>query len=653
MLEAYQKYKILKALEARLPGDAELVKQTLEDKPEDTLSNDLAMLILARCQALLENPGEAKRTLEQLISRSPGQVQAKVELAKILFGENDLRAGIELVREVTGTRPELDENWLLLGEYLKRDGQKQASQDVLNQYDMIKTFNGKLKEAENAFSVGKFELADKICRHLLSLVPGEVRSLRMLARIAKRFRHYEVSTSILAQCLETQPDNVALGLEYVRALLANNRHAEALEQCQRLAALAPECIDIYPLQAEALYNLGRYQAALEIYRELSGLKEKRTSVILAEGKILKTVGETGRAIDCYHEALGDDRISAQACWELANLRTYRFSESEIARMKHRLNSPDTSAIDKVLIQFSLGKVLEDEGRFEESFRYYQAANSGYAKIQPYRYTNRNTTLESFFTEDYFSSLEEAGDASTSPIFVVGLPRSGSTLVEQILTSHSMVDATTELTEIVSIARELNHPNHPERERYPGSLAGLSLKDRKALAQRYLDFAQSFRQDAPHFVDKTPGNFHHIGLIKTLFPAARIIDIRRHPMASGWSLYRHFFAESFLYSYDLETIGKYYNGYIELMDHWHRVLPGGILTIEYEALIDDLPSAVEAMLAYCDLPFEQSCLDFHLNERPVATPSSEQVRQPIYTRALDHWKNYEVFLAPLKSAIESK
>ena len=653
MLEAYQKHRTLKALEARLPEEAERVKQDLEDESSDLLSNDLAMLILARCQALLGEPDAARRTLETLLFRSPDQVQAKVELAKILCNENDLQAAIKLVREVTGTRPDLDENWLLLGDYLKRDGQQQASKDVLGQYDLIKTFNARLEEAKGAFTVGKFELADKISRHLLSLVPGEVRALRLLARIARRFHHYEISTSIFAQCLETQPDNVVLGLEYVRALLANNQHAGALEQCQRLVALAPENIEIYPLQAEALYNLGRYEAALDIYRELSELQEQRVLVILAEGKVLKTLGKTGQAIDRYHEAMQNDKTAAQAFWELANLRTYSFSADEIARMKQLLNSAGTTPIDQVLIQFSLGKVLEDEGQYAESFRYYQAANSGYGRIQPYRQSNQNASLQLFFNEAWFSGFRGDEDTPAPPIFVVGLPRSGSTLVEQILTSHSMVDATTELTEMVSIARELNNPNHPERGRYPQSIAGLSSDDRQALAQRYLDFAQTFRKDAPFFVDKTPGNFHHIGLIKTLFPAARIIDIRRHPMASGWSLYRHFFAESFLYSYDLENIGKYYNSYIELMNHWHRVLPGQILTIDYETLVDALPAAVEAMLAYCGLPFEQACVDFHLNKRPVATPSSEQVRQPIYKQSLEHWKNYDAFLGPLKSTVGLK
>jgi tetratricopeptide (TPR) repeat protein len=653
MLEAYKKNKILTDLEKLLPEDAEAVKRTLENSLKEESPDSLTLLILARSQALCEEPGEAKHTLETLISREPDHVPAKFELAKILFKEDDLQTAIKHLVEATSMRPDIDENWLLLSEYLHSDGQLEASSEALQQYNMIKAFNEKLKLAEEAFAIGAFAKADKICRHLLGLVPDEVRTLRMLARIAKRFRHFEISTSILGQCIETQPANAALGLEYVQSLLAGRKHREALEQCERLIGFVPENIGIYELKAEALYSLGRYFEARAIYRELSNVHEKRASSLLPLGKVLKAVGETPAAISCFHEAMEDKRVSPQAFWELANLRTYHFSADEIAAMQALLTDPEITAINKVLIQFALGSALEDEGQFVESFQYYQAANSAYTEIQPVRYLNQNPNLKSFFTAEYFSGQTKTGSTSAAPIFVVGLPRSGSTLVEQILTSHSMVDATQELAEIVSIARELSHSNQPGQGQYPQSIVNLSENQIQELAQRYLDYAQTFRQQAPYFVDKAPGNFHHIGLIKTLFPNAKVIDIRRNPMASGWSLYRCFFADSFRFSYDLATIGKYYNEYIELMDHWHTVLPGQILTIHYEELINDLSVTVDRLLTYCGLEFEEACLNFHLNKRAVATPSSEQVRQPLYADALDHWKNYDEFLAPLKDAIGSK
>ena len=653
MLEDYKKNRVLRDLEALIPEDVEAVKHTLKNSLGNESSDKLALLMLAHCYMYCKEQDEATHTLETLISRDPGHVPAKVELAKILYIKNDVQAAIKLLVDATSTRPDIDENWLLLGEYLQGEGQQQASKDALNQYDMIKAFNDNLGLAEQAFANGEFVKADKLCRRLLGQVPAEVRTLRLLARLAKRFHHYEISTSILAQCIETQPANAALGLEYAHSLLANMKHQEALEQCQRLIGIAPEMIEIYDLKAEVLYSLGRYEEAIKIFRELSGVHEKRATALLHLGKVLKTVGETSQAISCYHEAAEYDDVSAQAYWELANLRTYRFSTDEIESMQSLLKGGEITAINKVLIEFSLGKALEDEKQFAESFKHYKAANDGYAKIQPFQYINQNASFKSFFTAEYFSAQKEIGNSSDAPVFVVGLPRSGSTLLEQILTAHSMVDATRELAEVVSIARELGNPNQPERGQYPQSMAKLNADQIQGLAQRYLDYAQDFRQQAPYFVDKTPGNFHHIGLIKTLFPNAKIIDIRRNPMAVGWSSYRHFFADSFLFSYDLTTIGKYYNDYIELMDHWHTVLPGQILTISYEDLINDLPATVDSVLNYCGLGYEESCLDFHLNRRAVATPSSEQVRQPLYAGALDHWKNYDEFLAPLKNAVASK
>jgi tetratricopeptide (TPR) repeat protein len=371
------------------------------------------------------------------------------------------------------------------------------------------------------------------------------------------------------------------------------------------------------------------------------------------GKVLKTVGKAAEATSCYQQAIEIEPLLGQAYWELADLKTYRFSDEEISSMQRLLDADEVQPPDRVMIQFALGKALEDAQRFEESFKSYQSANSAYARIRPIRYASLNDRFKSLFTTEYFSTRENHGNDTNAPIFVVGLPRSGSTLVEQILSSHSLVDATQELEEIVSIARAVNDPNQPEQGQYPQVMANLSAKQIQDLAQRYLDYAQPYRQQGSYFVDKAPHNFQHIGLIKTLLPNAKIIDVRRNPMASGWSLFRQFFAESYPFSYDLKTIGKYYNDYIGLMNHWHSVLPNQILTVQYEDLVNDCPATVNTILEYCGLAFEDACLNFHLNTRAVATPSSEQVRQPLYNDALEHWRNYEAFLGPLKQTIEDE
>jgi predicted Zn-dependent protease len=652
MFEAYLKEKTLNQLEKQLPEDVAAVRARLEKLSEEEPVSAHALSLLARCELIEGRLGQAGQVLEQLLSLQPDHLEARVELAKIRHEEGDVDTAVKLMNEATQSRPEVIENWLLLKSFLEKQDQQKEAENARAQYEMIKAFNDNLAMAEKAYLNAEYVRADNLCRQLLQRVPGEVRAMRLLAKLARHFRHFEISKSILEPCIRTRPWDPGLGLEYAYSLLACREFQSVLEECDRLIGIAPERADIYNVKAEALYNLARYDEAIDIYRGLAAVRTHPELPLLYLGKALKTVGEGEQAIDCFQRSIKSSPGLGQAYWELASLKTYRFSDDEINAMQAQLEGKGISPINRVLLQFALGKGLEDAGRFEESFSQYQSANHAYTQIRPYRYISQNTKHEQFFTSQYFAGRKGGGNESDAPIFVVGLPRSGSTLVEQILTSHSRVDATRELTAMTSISRELNGSSLPGKGQYPQSLGKLTADQLESLAQRYLDEVQTYRQDAPFFVDKAPANFHHIGLIKTLFPRAKIIDIRRHPMASGWSLYRHFFADSFLFSYDLKTIGKYYNDYIELMDHWHAVLPGQILTMSYEDLVTDLPGNVEKILVYCGLEMEEACVNFHQNPRAVATPSSEQVRQPIYDHALDHWRNYEKHLSPLKQLLKN-
>jgi len=650
MLEAYSKDQSLGLLESRLPEGVVQVRQALLASLENEPLNTRALIMLARCHLLSDELKEAQHALEVLIDHDPAHVSARTELARLFLSSNDSTEAIKLLTEVTSSNPEITENWRLLSEALLQDEQAAASQNALKQHAMIVAFNEKLQNAERAFANADFKAADQLCRHLLQLVPDEVRATRLLAKLARHFGHLEFSTSTLARYIEARPADIALGIEYAYSLLGTRMHQEALTQCNRLIENAPEVIDSYDIKAEVLYFLGQYEESIAIYRELSAVPEKGALCMLHLGKVLKTVGEVAEATTCYQQALELEPDLGQAYWELADLKTYRFSEEEIASMRALLKNSETSALNAVLIGFALGKALEDAQQFAESFEYYQSANTGYSKIRPSHYSNQNEQLKSTFTAKYFADRKEFGHKTDAAIFVVGLPRSGTTLLEQILSSHSLVDPTQELDEIVSIARAAGNPNESNQVAYPQSVASLSAERIHEFGQRYLDYTKTYRQDAPYFVDKAPHNFHHIGLIKTLFPNAKIIDVRRNPMASGWSLYRQFFSDSFHFSYDLETIGRYYNDYVGLMDHWHTVLPKQILSIGYEELVNDLPATVDTLLQHCGLKFEDACLNFHLNRRAVATPSAEQVRQPLYTDALEHWKNFDAFLSPLKRAL---
>ena len=653
MLNAYFKSHTLDVLGQSLTKNAAQVEESLNGILAEEPSNARALLLLARKHLLDGETAKAKRELEALLQHHPGNLRAQTELAKIHFAEGSVADAINLLGNVTSASPDIVENWLLLSEWLEQDGQVAASKNALKQYEMIKAFNDKLQLAEKAYANADFQAADKICRQLLKLVPNEVRTLRLLAKVARQFQYFEFSTDTLARCVQSRPADIDLGLEYAWSLLGSRMYQQALAQCRRLVELAPERIETYGVMAEVLYKLGQYDEAIRIYRALAEVPEKRALSLVHLGKVLKTVGEIDEATECFRQAISTDPALGQAYWELANLKTARFSADEVQAMQALVEDADLRALDRVLVQFALGKAHEDAKDFAASFGHYDVANRAYANMRPANYTRQNGRFESVFTPEYFSGRENQGNQSDAPIFVVGMPRSGSTLVEHILSSHSLVDATSELDEIVSIARSLTEANAPADSQYPQSLTKLNADQVQSLALRYLEHAQTYRGQAPYFVDKAPQNFHHIGLLKTLFPNAKIVDIRRNPMGCGWSLFRQFFGDSFLFSYDLETIGHFYSDYLELMEHWHAVLPGQILTINYENLVNDLQGTVTELLEYCGLPFENACLDFHLNRRAVATPSSEQVRQPLYTGALEHWKNYDEFLAPLRNTLAGR
>lgn len=652
MLDAYKQKQYLDGLSARIPTQAADVLKELQNAAMDGALRGRAQLLLAQCYELVGQPAAARQVFEALLQSEPGNVSASIELAKLHSQEGALQKSIELLQQVAGSAPEVAEIWQRLSDYLQRDGKVEASKETENQFHMIRSFNDKLHAAQQAYANADFAAADAMCRQLLQLVPNEVRTLRLLCRIARQFEHFEFSTSTLSRCVETRPSDAALRLEYAYSLQGSRQFSDALEQCEQAAALAPENIAIYALQAELLYKLDRYEQAVTIYRQLAEIPETRVSSLLYMGKILKTLGEPAKAEHCYQQVIALEPATGQAYWELADLKTYRFTESETASMRRLLESSELAPIDKVMIGFALGKALEDAKQYAESFKHYKAANSRYLKLKPYNYRNHNKRFEALFTREYFAARNGQGHESNAAIFVVGLPRSGTTLLEQILSCHSQVDATQELDEIVSIARSLNAPGQPEQNQYPDSLQHLDAGQILSLAQRYLDYARPRRQQAPYFIDKAPQNFQHIGLIKTLFPNAKIIDMQRDPMAGGWSLYRQFFADSNLFSYSLQNIGQYYSHYRELMKHWHTTLPGQVLTVRYEDIVGDFSATVETILDFCELDFEAACLEFHNNRRAVATPSAEQVRQPLYNDAVQHWRNFEAYLQPLKRAVGS-
>jgi len=400
--------------------------------------------------------------------------------------------------------------------------------------------------------------------------------------------------------------------------------------------------------------VGEFDTALAIYDRVIAAHAELDQPHLARGHLLKTVGRLSEAIESYRNACRIRPDFGDAYWSLANLKTYRFTDDEIAAMERALDDPQTSTNDRFHLYFASGKAWEDREQPARSFRCYEEGNR--LRRQDLRYDpGRAEAAMQAQAEVCVAGLFErhagSGAKDADPIFIVGLPRSGSTLLEQIVASHSQVDGTMELPNIIALVHRLNGRRLlSEEARYPRILAELSPDQLHKAGVTYIEDTRFHRAGAPRFIDKMPNNFMHLGLIHLILPNAKIIDARRHPMACCFSNFKQLFADGQEFTYDLEEMARYYRSYVELMDHWDRVLPGGVLRVHYEHVVADLEGQVRRVLDFLGLPFEQQCLDFHRTERSVRTPSSEQVRQPIYRSGLDQWRAFEADLEPLKNRL---
>ena len=404
------------------------------------------------------------------------------------------------------------------------------------------------------------------------------------------------------------------------------------------------------LYATTLFRADIYDESINLFETVLEIEPRNTDVMLTMGHLYKTDGQIEKSIESYTSAFSMDKYFGDAYWSLANLKTYKFNEKQIKSLQEMVNDEFVPDEEKVFMYFSLGKAYEDMGKYKESFNFYKSGNE-YQKSNS-SYSNKNFSEEcknqiSVCTEDLFSIKKDWGCDAKDPIFILGLPRAGSTLTEQILASHSMVEGTHELPNILAIAHKLNlRKAQDEESRYPDILLSLSEPQLKVIGENYINDSEVFRTDKPYFIDKMPNNFRHIGLIHLILPNAKIIDIRRNSMAGCFSCYKQLFAEGQEFTYGLEDLASYYNDYVELMDHWNKVLPNKILSVQYEDLVADLDNQVRRILDYCELPFEQNCIEFYKSKRAVKTPSAEQVRQPIYKEGLDYWKNFEPYLGDL-------
>lgn len=546
--------------------------------------------------------------------------------------------------------PALPVSWSMLEGLYRLTGQTPEAAQAAAQVVRLRESPSDVVRASALFADGELARAEELIRAFLIKNGHHVEAMRLLAHIGMAGEILDDAQVLLEGVLELSPDYHAARFDYAQVLVTRQLYHKAEEQIKRLLVVEPGHRGYRALYAVTQVGLGRAQRAIQLYRELLDGAPQPAEIHLSIAHLLKTMGDTDAAVTEYRAAASARPGYGDAYWSLANLKTYRFTDEEIEQMIPAESNAATPADDRCHLCFALGKALEDRKEYERSFEYYSRGNALKRASSGYRpeLIESNTRLQiEVCTPRLFAAQHGSGTPAADPIFIVGLPRAGSTLIEQILASHSQVEGTRELADVPRIVSELQGRD----SHYPRVLADMDAADFRRLGERYLNETRPFRAGArARFVDKMPNNFRHIGLIHLMLPNARIIDVRREPMACCFSNFKQLFAQGQVFTYGLGDLARYYRTYLELMRHWDAVLPGHVLRVHYEDVVNDLEGNVRRLLDFCGLDFESACLAFHQTDRSVQTASSEQVRQPIYREGLEQWRHYEPWLSALREAL---
>jgi tetratricopeptide (TPR) repeat protein len=549
----------------------------------------------------------------------------------------------------------LPDSWSMLEGLYRMTGNSAGRNSAAQQVATLRELAPEVVTATGMFADGDLDQAERMIRSFLLSHGNDIEAMRLLARIGTARKVFDDPEILLAALLELAPDYHAARAEYAEVLIELHKYGKAREQLDRLTREDPEHRRYFQnLQATVAVGLGEHSRAVDLYRQLLLEVPGDADLHLSLAHTLKTQGSRDEAIASYRQAAGHRRGFGDAYWSLANLKTYRFTDDELHDMKTFLADQSLASTDRHHLCFALGKALEDRDQFAESYGYYEEGNALKRAESLYRpeLIERNTRQQiEVCTPDLFIRLHDAGAPDPDPIFIVGLPRSGSTLLEQILASHAQVEGTQELPNVQQMANNLRGRDpDPSNPRYPRILTEMAPGELRALGNKYLDDTRVYRTGKPYFIDKMPNNFRHLGLIRLMLPHAKIIDARREPLACCFSNLKQLFARGQEFTYSIDDIARYYRTYLELMRHWDAVLPGWVLRVHHEEVVDDLEHQVRRILNFCGLPFEPACVEFHKTQRSVRTASSEQVRQPINRDGVDQWKNFEPWLGPLKDSL---
>ncbi len=551
-------------------------------------------------------------------------------------------------------RPGDADAWRTLGDAFTANGDVDRADAAYARAISASTRDPELLRAANALVTGDLPVAEGILRARLKRAPTDVAAIRMLAELASRVGRYGDAEKLLRRAVELAPTFRAARHNLALVLHRQNRSLEALELVEGLLAEDPANAGLANLKAAALGRIGEYDGAIGLYRQVLARQPAQPKVWMSLGHTLKTVGQQAEAVDAYRRAIALEPGMGEVWWSLANLKRVAFTPEDRAAMRAAL-AGDLSEEDRFHLEFALGKAEEDAGNYAASFGHYARGNAARRQMvrhDPAELDEHLARCRAVYTPEFFAAREGWGCPAADPVFILGMPRAGSTLIEQVLSSHSQVEGTMELPDIPHIAGRLGRSGEgAARRSYPDVLATLGADDVRALGEEYLERTRVQRKTgAPLFIDKMPNNWLHVGLIRLILPNAKIIDARRHPLACCFSNFKQHFARGQSFTYDLAEMGHYYRSYTLLMDHFDEVLPGHVHRVFYERVVEDLEGEARRLLAFLGLAFEPACLRYYESDRAVRTASSEQVREPIFRQGLDQWRHYEPWLDPLKEAL---
>ena len=614
---------------------------------ESNLSKDPnhkdSLYLAAVCSRYLKNYKDSKEYLNNLLIQAPDMGRAYQELGHLCkaIGENEEAASH--YRQACELNPALVASWKSLFNYFNKRNNKAAAEHAHEQIKKLDSLPPILLYISQILNEGRLAIAEQKCREFLKKNPTNVYAMSLLSDIAKKFGYYDDAEILLENAVKFSPDDGEIRMKYALILRLKQKFTKTMEQVNILCEKFPDNLSYQAQKASEIMQNGYHSEAIDLFEKIIKENPYNFSAMTSKGHAEKTLGKTDKAIESYKSAYKIKNDHGEAYFSLSNLKTYKFSDKELDVMKNQLKRVDLTLKDKAYFHFALAQGCEAIGDYEEAFKNLDMGNKIKKEQSKYTIEKMNKELQAQIDvcdEKFFEKLGNGGHNANDPIFILGLPRAGSTLIEQILASHSMVDGTLELPNILSMAQSFRGDDiYGNLGNYPKTMRSLTLEKREELGKSFIDDTRIHRKNAPRFTDKMPNNFRHIGLIHLILPNAKIIDARRYPLDCCFSMFKQLFAQGQEFTYGLAEAGNYYNSYVKLMNHWNKVLPNKILRVNNEDIIDDLEGQVKRMLDFLELPFEESCIKFYETDRSVRTASSEQVRKPINKSGMDRWKPY--------------